>query len=80
MTCNNRNDDAVRCASARWHATLPRMEISLAATGDAQAIRDVHCETWAVTYAMLVPAVFFEHRLQAHRRRDWQELLVALTA
>ena len=53
------------------------MEIELAATGDAQAIRDVHCETWAVTYAALVPAEFFDHRLQAHRRRDWQELLVA---
>ncbi len=48
-----------------------------AAITDAQAVRAVHCETWAATYADLVATEFFKYQLEAHRHRDWQQLIVA---
>jgi GNAT superfamily N-acetyltransferase len=54
------------------------MQIGLAAMADAEALREVHVETWAATFADLVPARFREERLAAHRRRDWRALLAEL--
>lgn len=56
------------------------MRIELAADADATAIGVVHVETWAVTYRDLLPPRFYEERLDAHRHRDWHELIAAQQA
>lgn len=52
------------------------MRIEAAAVADAEALRNLHAETWADAYAELLPAAFYVERLARHRRRDWSEVIV----
>jgi ribosomal protein S18 acetylase RimI-like enzyme len=51
------------------------VRVELAAAADAEALRNLHAETWADAYAERLPAAFYARGLAQHRRRDWAELI-----
>lgn len=53
-----------------------RYAISSATAADAAALRQLHADTWADTYADLLPATFYEQRLARHRMRRWDTVIL----
>lgn len=51
-----------------------------ACPSDADALRDLHVETWTATYRDRLHESFYHERLAEHRARDWADLLRCQTA